>query len=90
MQIITDLDAIKDLRRKLTEVLQDLREQYELTGRAMETIAETWKDEVFQKFKNQFEEDQEKLKPLCESIETYDAEVLDKLQRHIEDYLDFK
>jgi gas vesicle protein len=87
MQIITDLDAIKELRRKLTEVLQDLRDQYELAGRAIDEIAETWKDEKFKKFKDQFEEDRDKLKPLCEKIEEYDTEVLDKVQRWIEDYL---
>ncbi len=88
MQIITDLDAIVELRRKLTEVLQDLRDQYELAGRSIEEIAETWKDEQFRKFKEKFEEDREKLKPLCEKIEEYDSEVLDKLQRHIEGYLE--
>ena len=88
MQIITDLDAIKELRRKLMDVLQDLRDQYELTSKVIEEIAETWKDEKFHEFKGSFEEDQEKLKPLCEKIEEYDSEVLERLQRHIEDYLE--
>lgn len=88
MQIITDLDSIKDLRRKLNEVLEDLRNQYDETEKAIETVSETWRDQQFLNFKNKFSEDMEKLKPLCEKIEEYDSEVLEKLQRHIEDYLE--
>lgn len=88
MQIITDLDAIKDLRRKLKEVSEDLQNQYEQTENAIETVAETWQDQGFLKFKNQFSEDQKKIMPLCEKIEEYDSEVLEKLQRWIEDYLE--
>lgn len=88
MQIITDLDAVKDLRRKLMEVLEELRDQYDQTSKAIETISETWKDSQFEDFKNKFSEDQEKLKPLCEHIEEYDSEVLEKQQRWIEEYLE--
>ena len=88
MEIITDLDSIKDLRRKLTEVLEDLRDQYDETEKAIETVSETWRDQQFLNFKNKFSEDKEKLKPLCEKIEEYDSEVLEKLQRHIEGYLE--
>jgi chromosome segregation ATPase len=88
MEIITDLDSIKDLRRKLTEVLEDLRDQYDETEKAIETVSETWRDQQFQDFKSKFSEDKEKLKPLCEKIEEYDSEVLEKVQRCIEDYLE--
>lgn len=88
MQIITDLDAIKDLRRKLKEVSEDLQNQYEQTENAIGTVAETWQDHGFLNFKNQFSEDQKKIKPLFEKIEEYDSEVLEKLQRWIEDYLE--
>lgn len=88
MQIITDLEAIKDLRRKLSEVLEELRDQYDQTEKAIETVAETWRDKQFLAFKNKFTEDQEKLKPLCENLEDYDSEVLDKLEKWIEEYLD--
>ncbi len=88
MQIITDLDAVKDLRRKLMEVLEELRDQYDQTSKAIETISETWKDSQFEDFKNKFSEDQEKLKPLCNHIEEYDSEVLEKQQRWIEEYLE--
>lgn len=88
MQIITDLDAVKDLRRKLMEVLEELRVQYDQTSKAIETISETWKDSQFEDFKNKFSEDQEKLKPLCDHIEEYDSEVLEKQQRWIEEYLE--
>lgn len=88
MEIITDLDSIKDLRRKLTEVLEDLRDQYDETEKAIETVSETWRDQQFLNFKKKFSEDKEKLKPLCEKIEEYDSEVLEKLQRHIEGYLE--
>ncbi len=88
MQIITDLEAVKDLRRKLSEVLEELRDQYDQTEKAIETVAETWRDKQFLAFKNKFTEDQEKLKPLCEILEDYDSEVLDKLEKWIEEYLD--
>lgn len=88
MQIITDLDAIKDLRRKLMEVLEELREQYDQTQSAIDTVAETWQDEGFDHFKDQFSEDQQQLKPLCEKIEEYDSEVLERLQRWIEEYIE--
>ncbi len=88
MEIITDLDSIKYLRRKLTEVLEDLRDQYDETEKAVETVSETWRDQQFLNFKKKFSEDKEKLKPLCEKIEEYDSEVLEKLQRHIEGYLE--
>jgi len=87
MQIITNLDAIKDLRRKLKEVLEDLRFQYDKTGKAIDTVAETWKDKNFLSFKEKFLEDQDKLKPLCDSIEAYDLEVLQILEQRIEQYL---
>lgn len=88
MQIINDLEAIQDLRRKLSEVLEELRDQYDQTEKAIETVAETWRDKQFLAFKNKFTEDQEKLKPLCEHLEDYDSEVLDKLEKWIEEYLD--
>ena len=88
MQIITDLEAIKDLRNKLSEVLDELRDQYDLTEKAIETVAETWRDNQFLTFKNKFTEDQEKLKPLCENLEDYDSEVLEKLEKWVEEYLD--
>ena len=88
MQIITDLDAIKDLRRKLSEVLEELQDQYKNTEKAIETVSETWDDKQFIKFKNNFEEDQKSLKDLCEKLEDYDKEVLNELQKWIEGYLD--
>lgn len=88
MQIITDLDSLKDLRRKLKEVLEELRDQYEQTTKAMDAVAETWQDKQFLDFKAKFEVAQEKLKPLCEQIEEYDEEVLLKLQRWVEKYLE--
>lgn len=88
MQIVTDLEAIKDLRRKLSEVLEELLDQYDQTEKAIETVAETWRDKQFLTFKNKFAEDQEKLKPLCEQLEEYDSEVLKKLERWVEEYLD--
>ena len=88
MQIITDLETIKDLRRKLAEVLEELRDQYDLTEKAIETVAETWRDKQFLAFKFKFTEDQEKLKPLCEHLEDYDSEVLEKIERWVEEYLD--
>lgn len=88
MQIITDLEAIKDLRRKLSEVLEELRDQYDRTEKAIETVAETWRDKQFLAFKNKFTDDQEKLKPLCEHLEDYDSEVLEKLEKWVEEYLD--
>lgn len=88
MQIITDLDAIKDLRRKLKEVLDELRDQYQQTEGAIDTVAESWQDQGFIHFKDQFAEDEKKLQPLCDQIEEYDSEVLEKLQRWIEEYLE--
>ena len=88
MQIITDLEAIKDLRRKLAEVLEDLRDQYDQTEKSIETVAETWRDKQFLAFKHKFSEDQEKIKPLCEHLEDYDSEVLEKLEKWVEEYLD--
>lgn len=88
MQIITDLDAVKDLRRKLKEVLDEFRTQYDQTTKAIETVSETWQDSQFQAFKTKFTEDQEKLKSLSEHIEEYDQEVLEKQQRWIEEYLE--
>lgn len=86
--MINDPEAVSELRNKLLVTVDGLQDQLRKTERAMDVVAEEWKDIQFQKYYDGFIEDKEKINPLCKDIEAFEDEVLRPLQEILEDYLD--
>ncbi len=86
--IINDVDSLKKFRNELLDTVDDLQKQLKKTERAIEDVAKTWKDSQFVKFYEGFEEDKEKINPLCKAIEEFEGDALLPLENTLRKYLD--
>jgi len=86
--IINDVDSLKKFRDKLLDTVDDLKAQQKKTEGAIEDVAKTWKDSQFVKFHEGFEQDKEKIDPLCKAIGDFESEVLYPLEEILRKYGD--
>lgn len=86
MTVINSSAAIHDYRSKITGAIAQLKEQIKKTDSAVETVSESWKDGIFQQFQGNFNEDKEKIIPLCDSLTNYADNLLYSLEKKLEDY----
>lgn len=86
--IINDVDSLKKFRGELLDAVDDLKAQLKKTEGAIEDVAKTWKDSQFMKFHERFEQDKEKITPLCKAIGEFESEVLYPLEQVLRKYLD--
>lgn len=86
--IINDVDSLKKFRNELLDTVDDLRAQLKKTESAIDNVAKTWKDSQFVKFHEVFEEDKEKINPLCKAIEEFEGDVLFPLEKILRKYLE--
>lgn len=86
--VINDPDSINAYRGKIANAIERLREQLTKTENAVETVSESWKDPNFQEFQNNFNEDKERIKPLCEILSNYEGNLLYQLEQKLRAYAD--
>jgi hypothetical protein len=86
--IINDVDSLKKFRGELLDAVDDLKKQLKTAENAIDDVAKTWKDSQFVKFHEGFNEDKDKINPLCDTIEKFEGEVLYPLERTLRTYLE--
>lgn len=84
---INDVEALKDFRNKMIDTVEDLMKQLRRTDNAIENVARTWKDIQFEQFRDNFNEDKEKIKPLSDDIEAFEDNVY-YLENILREYLE--
>lgn len=84
---INDVEALKDIRNKMLDTVEDLMKQLRRTDNAIENVARTWKDTQFEQFRDNFNEDKEKIKPLSDDIEEFEDNV-HYLENILREYLE--
>lgn len=81
-------EAIHDYRGKIAHAIDELKVQLTKTERAIETVSEDWKDDNFKQFQSNFNEDKEKIKPLCDVLYNYENNLLYQLEQKLKVYED--
>lgn len=85
--VINDPQALQEYRNKIRQRIQDLGEQMKSTENAIQTVGESWQDQNFQQFRDNFNVDKEKIKPLQDILNEYDEVILNNLQIRLEEYV---
>lgn len=89
MSVINSSEAIHDYRRKISNAIEELKNQLKKTEQAIETVSEDWQDHQFKTFQNNFGEDKDQILPLCEHLHVYADDLLYNLEIKLKDYEDF-
>ena len=83
-----DVESLHKFRNDLLNLSEDLQEQLKRTDAVIEDVAAEWDDPQFKKFNEDFQQDKEMIKPLCERIEDFEAIVLQPFEDKVREYLD--
>ena len=81
-----NLTSVRKFRGEVAKTVNELREQLRETDRAITTVAEDWKDDIFGKFRDEFSEDKKQIEPLCKKLEEY-QKLIRQIEKRIENYL---
>jgi hypothetical protein len=84
--MIGNSQAVKKLQNDLLGTVDGLKEQLKKTENAMEEVAKDWKDMQFRKYNEEFTKDKELIPPLCNDIEEFESDVLQKLYEILYEY----
>lgn len=84
--IILGVADIKKLRNHFRELSSNLESQLNATEESIEEVAKTWRDENFLMFKNKFEEDKQKIRPLSQKIAEFENTYLFEIERKLIKY----
>lgn len=88
LTVINDPEAIHDYRGKIVSAIQKLEDQLRKTEAAIETVSAGWQDNQFKQFQQNFNEDKEQIKPLCNILRNYDENILFNLEQKLNAYND--
>lgn len=83
-----DPDAIRDYRGKIANAIENLKSQLTKTENAIETVSQDWKDNNFREFHENFNQDKEQIKPLCDVLSNYESNLLYQLEQKLRAYGD--
>ena len=84
--MIGNSQAVKKLQNDLLDTVDGLKEQLKKTENAMEEVAKDWKDMQFRNYNEEFTKDKELIPPLCNDIEEFESDVLQKLYEILYEY----
>ena len=84
--MINDWESLQKFQNELLDAVDNLQEQLKKTDRAMETVANEWKDVQFQKYEQEFTKDKDRIEPICKDIEAFENDVLNPLKNILRDY----
>lgn len=87
-QVIVDSEQVGRFIQQINENVAQLEQQIPKTEQAFDTVAQSWKDEQFTKFKNKFEEDMRMIKPLCNALHNYE-DLLSNYKQKLDRYVTF-
>lgn len=87
-QIILDPEELHNFRRKINQSIEDLQTQLRRTESAISQASESWKDNQFTQFQENFAQDKNRIKELQEVLRHYSDDVLYNLEQKGRNYLD--
>lgn len=76
--------SIHDYRGQIAYAIDELKLNLKKTERAIETVGETWKDDNFKEFEDNFNQDKEQIVPLCDVLDNYQSNLLYQLEKKLE------
>jgi uncharacterized protein YukE len=85
--VINDPESICAYRGKINDAIEKLERQLHKTEMAVEAVSESWKDNNFMQFQQNFNEDKEQIKPLCEVLRNYEGNILFQLEKKLTTYI---
>lgn len=85
--IVNDPVAIHQYRDQIGERMEELKANLAKTEGAIETVSESWKDSQFQQFRENFNQDKERIGKFYGVLESYKDNILLQLQQRLEDYM---
>lgn len=85
--LVLDLETIEKLREQFRELSGNLRHRLDQTDDSINQVAQTWRDENFQKFYDTFKKDKERLEPLFQRIDVFEQEFLTDVEMNLREYL---
>lgn len=76
--------SIHDYRGQIAHAIDELKLNLKKTERAIETVGESWKDDNFREFEDNFNQDKEQIIPLCDVLDNYQSNLLYQLEKKLE------
>ena len=86
MQIINDAESLLRFRNELYVLVEDLENNFRTVESQISELNETWKDEQFQKFSNDFDEDKQEIRPLGEKVKDFADDYLYRKEQKIREW----
>lgn len=86
MEAVNKESALIEFEKKLEDLIQQMRDLLKETQQEMDALSTTWKDYEFVRFKEQFAEDVERLKPLDDAL-VENQEKLKDIEAKVRQYL---
>lgn len=87
--VINDWESIHSYRSQIAERASQLKELIRKTEGSIQTVSESWKDNQFQQFQNNFNNDMAQIKPLCDVLSNYEGNLLYQLENKLRTYTDY-
>jgi len=87
--VINSSEKLREYRGQLEEAINQLKKNLKKTDSAIEQVGEKWKDDNYKEFQENFSQDKEKIPPLCNVLDDYQANTLHTLEinvRSLEDH----
>lgn len=81
--VINNSTSIHEYRGQIAHAIDELQLNLKRTEQAIETVGETWKDDNFKEFQDNFNQDKEQIKPLCDVLDNYQSNLLYQLEQKL-------
>lgn len=75
--------SIHDYRGQIAHAIDELKLNLQKTDSAIDTVSESWKDDNFCEFQENFNQDKEQIKPLCDALDNYASNLLYQLEQKL-------
>lgn len=82
--VINNSASIHDYRGQIAHAIDELKLNLKKTEQAIETVGESWKDDNFREFEDNFNQDKEQIIPLCDVLDNYQSNLLYQLEKKLE------
>lgn len=82
--VINGSSFIHEYRYKIAHAIDELQLNLGKTERAIETVGESWKDDNFREFQDNFNQNKEQIVSLCKVLDNYQCNLLYQLEKKLE------
>lgn len=82
--VINNSASIHEYRGQIAHAIDELKLNLKKTEQAIETVGESWKDDNFREFEDNFNQDKEQIIPLCDVLDNYQSNLLYQLEKKLE------